>query len=248
MKHTLGNLSKYNVETKDGAKGKIKDFLFDDESWIVRYLEADFGNLFTYRRILIPVPLLGEPDWESKVFNVKLSEDEIDSCPHLEDKATVSREYEKELSKYYAINYYWLSGYTMTGSPGLLFPPRPLRVPVKEEGEDEIDTNLRSYNEVRGYQINAADGKLGLVKEIIIDEDDFQIVYAVVDTTAWLPWSKKVLIPVNWLDRISYLDREVTINLKTDTIKDAPEYEGVVSLNAEEENIHYDFYRNTNKE
>ncbi|MFO8066625.1 MAG: PRC-barrel domain-containing protein, partial [Bacteroidales bacterium] len=56
------------LQTKDGTSGKIKDFLFDEESWVIRYIDADFGGLFKNRRILIPTALLGEPDWEKKHF------------------------------------------------------------------------------------------------------------------------------------------------------------------------------------
>lgn len=244
MKRSLSNLSNYSIKTKDGSKGKIKDFLFDEEKWIIRYIDADFGNLFSDRRILIPTVLLGEPDWEEKVFPVNLSEENINTCPGLEDKAPVSREYESELSKHYNINFYWLPGYTMTSAPTMLYPPRPFHIPEKEISEDDIDTNLRSYNEITGYHIDTTDGRLGQVNDIIIDEEDLQIVYAIIDTSSWMPWSKQVIIPVNRLQKISYVKREVSIDLHSDTIKSAPEYKGIVKLNVEQENALHDYYKN----
>lgn len=245
MKRSLSNLSKYSIQTKDGTNGKIKDFLFDEESWVIRYIDADFGGLFKNRRILIPTALLGEPNWEEKHFHINLSEESIQACPDLDEKAPVSREYETELNKYYEIRNYWPHGYTITAAASMIFPPRPLQVPSKIVNEEDLDTEMRSYNELKGYHINAIDGKLGSVKDIVIDEDDWQIVYAIIDTSDWQPWSKKVLLPINWLNKISYTKKEVDIELHTGTIKNAPEFEDMVNLNLELENELYDFYKNT---
>jgi hypothetical protein len=31
------------LQAKDGTKGTVKDFIFDEESWIIRYLKTDLG-------------------------------------------------------------------------------------------------------------------------------------------------------------------------------------------------------------
>jgi len=126
----------------------------------------------------------------------------------------------------------------------MLYPPRPFHIPEKEISEDDIDTNLRSYNEITGYHIDSTDGRLGQVNDIIIDEEDLQIVYAIIDTSSWMPWSKQVIIPVSRLQKISYVKREVSIDLHSDTIKSAPEYEGIIELNVEQENVLDDYYKN----
>ena len=240
MKRSLKELSKYTVETKDGKKGKVKDFLFDEKQWIIRYLEADFGNLFSSEKVLIPKVFLKPPLWENSLFPTELSTSEIEKCPKIRDHLPVSRKYEEELYKHYRLNPYWSSPYL--GSTGGYYPPRPINVPSQTIVEDEVDTILRSFKEVEGYHIHALDGTIGHIEDIVIDDEDWQIIYAVIDTKNWLPWSKKVLIAIDWMDKISYVKREVKINLKTDTIKSAPEYNPADFIDMKYEQGLYDYY------
>jgi sporulation protein YlmC with PRC-barrel domain len=240
MKRSLGELSGYTIQTTDGKKGKVKDFLFDEKQWVIRFLEADFGNLFSEERVLIPKVFLKQPSWDNKSFPVELLESEIERCPKISDHLPVSRKYEEELYKHYRLDPYWSGAYM--GAAGDYYPPRPVKVPSRSVSEDELDTILRSFKEVEGYHIHALNGTIGHVEDILIDDVDWQILYAVIDTKNWLPWSKQVLIAIDWMENISYEKREVMINLLTDTIKSAPEYNPLHLINDEFEKGLIDFY------
>jgi sporulation protein YlmC with PRC-barrel domain len=220
MKHSLKELTGYTVETTDGMKGKVKDFLFDEDNWIIRYIEADFGSFFKSKRKLLPVNVITDPLWKSKIFPLNISKEEVDNSPVPEEKPTVSREYEKKLMAYYDYAAYWDPDYTPPVHAGLFYPTRPLSLLEKN-----LDTKLRSFKTVKGYHILATDGQLGHVKDLLVDHVDWQIIYMVIDTHSWRPRSKKVIILINWFDRISYLSKEVSINLNRETIKNAPEFD-----------------------
>lgn len=244
MKRSLNELKGYRIETKDGLKGKVKDFLFDGKRWIIRYLDADLSTTLSDRkRVLVPGMFLKSPDWNNYVFPVGLTNQEIENCPPLDSNLPVSRKYEQELSKYYDVEHYW-SNPTMVplGPNAMSFPPRPISVPDHITGEDEIKTSLRSFNEVKGYHIQAIDGKIGHIDDIIFDDLDWQIVYAVVDTSNWLPWSKKVLIGTMWMDSISYKNQQINVDLHVDSIKTAPEFNSLKPVNEVYERQLYDFY------
>lgn len=240
MKRSLKDLIGYTIETKDGKKGKVKDFLFDEKQWIVRYLEADFGNLFSSEKVLIPKVFFKQPLWKDKVFPAELLTSEIERCPKVDDHLPVSRKYEEVLYKHYQLNPYWTAAYM--GSMGGYFPPRPINVPSQTISEDEVDTTLRSFKEVEGYQIHALNDTIGHVEDIVIDDEDWQITYAVIDTKNWLPWSKKVLIAIDWMDNISYSKREVKIGLRTESIKNAPEFSHSDFIDIKYEKSLYDYY------
>jgi len=232
----------YNVEMLDGPSGKAKDFLFDEESWIVRYLEIEYGSFFQGKRILIPNTFLKDPDWNKKQFPVNLSQQDLESCPDLDERTPVSRAYEKSLSEYYGIDDYWPTIYAPPMGITPYFPPRPLRSPSKIVDESDMDTSLRSFKEVKGYHIRATDGKLGHVEDMIVDDADWQVVYLIVDTSNWLPWSKVVILSIDWLDKISYTNQEVTINLKSEHIKHAPEYDPSHPIEMDYEKVLYEYY------
>lgn len=225
MKHRLDHLKKFDIETNDGLKGKVRDFLFDEDTWKVRYIDADFGGFFKDKRVLLPLDALAAPLWEDKHFPLNISRDQIDKSPGLEDKPTVSREYEKEIMKYYGYSAYWGAGYAPPEQAGLYYPARPLTAPAKKIDEENLGTHLRSFKEVEGYHILANDGNLGHVEDMIVDDADWQLTYLIVDTSNWRPWSKKVILLINWLKEISYVSKEVVINTDTETIKNAPEFD-----------------------
>jgi sporulation protein YlmC with PRC-barrel domain len=237
MKRGMNEIIGHSIITKDGTKGKIKDFLFDKDSWQVRYLEADFGNLFSNDRILIPKTLLMESHISDDDLHLNVTTSLVKLGPKPEEDLPISRQYEEKLNRYYNQEFYWAGpGYgvvetgmgqeygetesAMTGSR------YPRRIPRYSEVEDvEQSSNLHSFKEVKGYNIHATDGTLGSVDNLIIDDDSWQIGYIIVDTNSWLPWSKKVLIDISFIENINYEVREAEINLHTDSIKNAPEYD-----------------------
>lgn len=240
MKRSLRELTGYSIETKDGKTGKAKDFLFDEKQWMIRYLEADFGGWLSSEKLLIPKVFLKPPLWRTRDFPTELKADDIEKCPKVEEHLPVSREYEQAIFDHYKINPYWASAYV--ASAGSVYPPRPSKVPQKAVIEKELDNILRSFNEIKGYEIESLDGKIGQIDDLLIDDEDWQIVYVIIDTQSWLPWSKKVMIAIEWLDEISYITRGARIKLKTETIKNAPEFDPNTLVDQKYEKSLYDYY------
>jgi hypothetical protein len=83
---------------------------------------------------------------------------------------------------------------------------------------------------------------LGTLKTFIIDDNEWQILYVVIDTKNLVPWSKQVMLPIALIDEISVINRDAKINLTKETIKNAPEYNPAMAINSEYEKVLYDFY------
>lgn len=243
MKRSLKELKNYSIQATDGEKGKVKNFLFDEESWVIRYLEADMGNFFSKKKVLIPRMYLGEPQWDKKHFPVDLTVERIKKAPGLEFDLPVSRKYEKELLMHYGLHPYWpVTIGTYPGNESMLGYGYPFNIPRKPIDEESVSTSLRSFNEVRGYFIHATDDQFGHIEDLIIDDDNWQILYVIVDTKNLVPFSKKVMLPIELIEEISYLNKEAKINLPKEDIKDAPEYNPALAVNAEYEQVLYDFF------
>ena len=129
-----------------------------------------------------------------------------------------------------------------SGREAVFYPGISFRAPKKVIKEEDIDTNLRSFKEVLGYQIEAIDETFGLIDDLIIDDEDWQILHVVIDTKNLVPWSKKVMLPIDMIDEISFLDRTVKIKLPKEAIKDSPEFDESEAVNAEYEKVLYDYY------
>jgi hypothetical protein len=121
-----------------------------------------------------------------------------------------------------------------------------LAIPVTGSVEDSadrqsVDSHLRSTHEVSGYEIHASDGELGHVNGFVIDEGTWAIRYVEVSTGYWRP-GKNVLIAPAWIQRVSWIDSDVYVNLTRELIQSGPEYleSGPITREYEEQlYLHY---------
>lgn len=243
MKRSLKELIGYTIEAIDGEKGKVYDILFDDEAWIIRYLEADLGSLFSVKRVLIPHFYLREPDWEEKHFPIELTKEKIKNSPDIESDLPFSRQYEKELMGHYGLKPYWpININPYMGKEKMFNPDNRFKTPKEVIGGKEIETHLRSFTEIQGYSVLAGNDRFGHVEDLIIDDTDWQILYVIIDTKNLLPWSKKVMLPIEVIDKISFLNQEANVGLPKEFIESAPRYDPDIPVNVEYEQVLYDFY------
>jgi len=241
MKRSLKNLVGFKIKETNGKKGNVVDFLFDEERWIIRYLEVELGTFFNDRKVLIGRTFLDKPEWYDSIFPINISISDIENAPELKEHLPVSIKYEEEFNKHYRIINYWDLPVSAIAT---MYPPRPIKVPTKDINEKDLNTKLRSFNEVLDYHVHANDGIIGHLNDLIIDDEDWQIVYAVIDTSNWIPWSKIVIIPINRLEEISYVQSEIKVNLSTERIKNSPEYIDCTQIKNEYEKLLYEFYNN----
>ncbi len=243
MKRSLKELNGFTVQAIDGEKGNVKNFLFDEDTWVIRYVDVDLGNFFVEKRVLIPREQLGLPDWENNHFPVNLTTQRIENAPGLEYDLPVSRRYEQDLAQYYDVVPYWPTDMALYPNRESMFTSNQIiRIPQNMAKEEKLDTNLRSFTEVKGYSIKSTDDTFGHIEDLIIDDTDWQILYVVLDTKNLVPWSKQVILPIEYIEEIDFPNREVRIQLTKDAIKNAPEYDSDKVINTDYEKVLYDFY------
>jgi hypothetical protein len=62
MLWTASGIKGYAILAIDGTIGTVSDFLFDDDSWLVRWLVVDTGTWLSGRKVLLPPFVLGHAD------------------------------------------------------------------------------------------------------------------------------------------------------------------------------------------
>lgn len=244
MKHSIKDLLDFKVITRDDMDGNAKDMLFDQDSWTIRYLEVDFGNLFTDKRVLLPRFLLKDTFIGDNRFLVDANKNDIDACPKPDQHMPISRKYEEELHRYYRLDYYWEQPSVAPVDP-VMGPAYPFRVPAGEVDEVNLGTNLRSFREIKGYDIHASDGNLGNIADLIFDDSNWKIVYAIINTGNWLSWRKKVIVDIGWIDRISYSNKEAVTSLNMESIKNSPEYDPKITIDSQFEQSLHGYYESS---
>lgn len=223
MQRPVTQMIGFAIGAKDGDIGSVDDVLFDDNLWTVRYLVIDTANWLPGRRVVISPIAIGRLDWEGKRVPVSLTQEQVKNSPDL-DTRHMSREHEMAYHDYYGWPYYWVGGdvWGVGPYPGALAIEN--RVPVDPEDYRGNDPHLRSAHEVTGFYIAATDGDIGHVEDFIIDDESWEIRYMVVDTQNWWP-GKKVVVSPEWIERVSWSDSRVYVDLSREAIKSGPEFD-----------------------
>jgi len=214
-------LTGYKLNSLDGEIGEVKEFYFDDQHWTVRYLVADTGDWLTDRQVLISPYALVEVTKEKESISINLTKKQIEGSPSLDSDKPVSRQIEEDYSGYFGWPMYSTGPYIWGDSPFIERDPAKWR--GSAQSEKKWDPHLRSTYEVGDYLIQAEDGGIGHVEDLVIDVETWAIRYLIINTRNW--WlGKKVLVSPQWIERVSWSERKVFINLTRETIKQSPEY------------------------
>jgi hypothetical protein len=242
MLRSIKSILGYAVKARDGDIGKTVDFYFDDKFWTIRYLVAETHVWLPGKKVLISSHLFTEhPVWDKNEFPVELTKQKIKDSPDIDTAKPVSREKELELLQHYSWPVYWQGTPLMTVPPvpAMYTPPKKQSPPASQE--QESDTHMRSVKEVDGYHLKAKDGRIGHIKDFIVDDENWSIRYIVVDTGKWLP-GKKVLVAPYWIVEFRWLGSLVIIDLNREEIRQSPPYDPEAPVNREYEERLYDYY------
>ena len=221
IKQLYGN----KLAADDGDIGHVKDFYFDDESWVVRYLVADTGSWLMGRLVLLTPHSFGKLDRDEKTLHVKLHKKKIQDSPSIESHKPVSRQYETDYYAYYGWPAYW-DGSAMWGIGGypVILPPSKKEMELQKKFHHRDDKHLRSMQEVIGYNIQSVDGEIGHVSSFLVDDRSWAIHELVIETGHWFS-GKEILIPTDKVKRISYEEAKVFVSLTKADIQQTAENE-----------------------
>ena len=254
MFQSVNELKGQVIHASDGELGTVDHFLFDDESWTIRYLVVETGKLLGRKVLISPISI--DRKHKTDGLALSLTKEQIRNSPGIDTDKPVSRQHETQYFNYYGYPYYWggpgLWGGTAypighpatTGSLG--YPDRTsgytgTAATARPQPAKEEDPHLRSTKEVIGYYIEASDGSIGHVEDFLIDNENWAIRYMVVDTVNWRP-GKKVVVAPQWIKDVSWMESRVYVNLSRKRIKNAPEYDPAAIVDREYEVKLYEHY------
>ncbi len=223
MLNNTKELYGHKLAASDGDIGHVKDFYFDDKTWVVRYVVADTGSWLTGRLVLLSPHSLGRPDKQSRTLQVGLQKKQIENSPSIESHKPVSRQYELEYYRYYGWPAYW-EGSAMWGLGGypVVLPPLQEELTAHLHHHRD-DKHLQSAQAITGYAIQTADGAIGHVTGLMVDDKSWAIRELVVETGHWYA-GKEVLISSAKVQRISYEESTVFVSLTKSDIQYTAEH------------------------
>lgn len=258
MLRSMNDLEDYAIHATDGTIGHVKDFYFDDQAWVIRYLVVETGTWLASRKVLISPIAIRSPNWSERILPVSITKEQVRRSPDIDTDKPVSRQHEMRYLGYYGYPYYWggaglwggaaYPGMMVSGYAGVASTPRA----VQSEAEtsyaraeaarhQDDDPHLRSCNVVMSYHIEASDGDVGHVHGMLVDEETWAIRYIIVDTSNW--WlGHQVLIAPSWIQGVNWSESTVSVNLTRQAVKDAPPYDSGAQIDRELEADLYGHY------
>ncbi|MFP4281454.1 MAG: hypothetical protein ACLFR7_10735 [Opitutales bacterium] len=239
-------LRKRSLHAQDGEIGRCTDFLFDEESWIVRYFVVDTRKWLPGRKVVVATSSVGNGSLldEDGLIRTRLRREQIKDSPPIAEHAPVSMEVEAELSAYYGWPVYWDAGNpwgnAVTAPP--FGPERNLDEGAQENGgapdtsqqpKDTGQSRLRSAHRLQGYHLEARDGPLGHIEDFVFAPDSWLVELAVLNTRNWLPGRDLAFAP-GWITEIDAIANRATVDRDRAVLERCPRIDLDEPLSAEE--------------
>ena len=206
MIRSLEEMTDASVVATDGQMGKVCNFLFDDQSWMIRYVVVDVRSWLMRHDVVISINAIEQPDWDQKTFHVRLTREEVRNSPDVDSKKPVSRQQEVAMREYYGWPAYW--------NDQSEFPAPPLAAGREYPVRTGEDPHLRSVEEVTGYEVWATDGSLGKLENFIVDDASWHIGYLDVKMGDWLH-GRSMLVPTRSVELVSWAKHRINLQQST---------------------------------
>jgi sporulation protein YlmC with PRC-barrel domain len=192
------------MEAKDGEIGKVEEFYFDDDGWVIRYLVLQTEKWLSGRKVLIsPAAVLKGP-WKAGSLFVDLTKEQIERSPDIDTNRPVFRQQEMMLYGHYGWPGYWKSGFYGEGVAG---------------DDNNVDLHLRSSIQVTGYHVHGTDGEVGKLTDFIMDDQTWKITHLVVGLSGQADGSH-VLVPVEHIKQMSWKDADIYCDMAAAVVDD----------------------------
>ena len=190
------------VVATDGETGSVRSFLFDDQSWKVRYLVVDVGNWLKRRDVVLPITALERPDWTNRLCHAHLTKEQVRDSPEVDAEMPVSRQQEIAMHDYFGPLASWVESEFDTS-----LTPTGMKYPVHTT---EV-LHLRSTSHMLGYHVWATDGDFGILEGFVMDEASWHLGYLDVKSGDWLH-NRSVLIPTRWVQSVSWTEFRIHLH------------------------------------
>jgi hypothetical protein len=83
------------------AIGHIEDFLFNPQTWVIRYIAVDTRNVFPGKHVLIAPDWIDRVSWSARRAHVQVTRDAVKESPEYDPSVPLARDYEASLLRHY---------------------------------------------------------------------------------------------------------------------------------------------------
>jgi hypothetical protein len=223
------------VQAPDGIIGRVRDLLFDDQEWLVRYLVVDLGRWLPNQKILLPPSVVVDAREKDRMIRVSITREQVQASPRIDDDLPVvlQRRAERRGRHNWALH---LAGEAIAVVPELALP---LDFEAVNRGGRPFDPHLRTTRVAIGLRILARGVKAGSVVDLVIDETTWAIRYLIVETGEG---ERRLLLP-QLVGAIRLEDHTLAVDLPREVIAACPALDPATLLTRPYEEAVAEHYR-----
>lgn len=104
---STSDVTGYQIHATDGDIGHVADFIFDEESWEIRYIVVDTGSWLPGKKVLLSPGWIEAVKWADAKVHTNLLRSAIKSSPAYDPNFPITRDYEVQLFAHYGQTKYW---------------------------------------------------------------------------------------------------------------------------------------------
>ena len=95
------NVTGYHIKATDGEIGDVEDFIIDDNTWKIDFMEVDTGHWFPGKKVLISPKWIRQINWDTSSVIINATEEEVKNSPEYVPGQKLSDSYQSNLQNYY---------------------------------------------------------------------------------------------------------------------------------------------------
>ena len=107
MLHSIQEMTDCIIGATDGEIGHVTDFLFDDKSWVIRYMVVETGSRLLSRKVLVSPDWVKHIDWDTSKVTLDLLQQTVKDSPRFESGTALNRIQEASLHQHHERPTYW---------------------------------------------------------------------------------------------------------------------------------------------
>ena len=224
----------FALDASDSTLGIVSDLLFDDATWLVRWIVVDIGPGPRGPLVLLHPSVIVRVDRMNRRVLVRLTKLQVEQSPDILLDEPVSRQIEygentgsngePVLGQSRLVAGFW-GGMGVQVSQARLGKEKSMHKAIRGGGQNDAgDPHLRSVTAIIGNVVHAADGALGHVWNVLIDEPAWSLRTFIVDTHHWWP-GRRLAVPVSAVGSISWSHQEVSLDISREAVKAIPTWD-----------------------
>jgi hypothetical protein len=182
-----------DLHAADGELGVIDDLYFDCHKWLIRYIAIGHEGEPRGTVHLVPALAMNGINKRHHEIYVELTRDEVIHSPVLEPRARISRAQERRIFDYYGWPAYWEHENAAQSAPNNIGDSVEWLAQSDAARTKSADSDLCRLSEFEGYKLEAGDGTVGYIDDILIDTRRWTVRYFEVGARQFADGHGKIL-------------------------------------------------------